>query len=358
LVYGEKTFVGLDGTGSLPYEKVSGADAVIFVVFSSGSTHPKARDVALAHLNHMERLQWICEFVLEVKVPGVVKRRLAELLIQEEANRWLRKSPPQEWNRLPLVNGDDRSLYDILRAYAAGGNGYVPSGKEHSAAREVFLASQLRLSFVIPLEGFASQESMQTLFAVIPKRCKDYILEYGVEGLIWIVSNTSGQNMDQQPRIPFEFPPLNHSSEGWAYGAEAIPKEKDLEICPATCRRYYQKEWKMLLDSIYRKVSSGSGFLSCLEFFGKFVVLTRHFPDRYQLMAYMWDLVASEGMRHNLPFQTVQFVDQVLEAYQPIVSHLVKEYGSKELAACEFAKRFTRSKSLELRIKMQELESL
>ena len=54
----------------------------------------------------------------------------------------------------------------------------------------------------------------------------------------------------------------------------------------------------------------------------------------------------------DLPFQTEQFVAEVLEVYQPIIATLIEQFGSE--AAKEFAKRFSKSKCLKQRIKMQE----
>lgn len=237
-------------------------------------------------------------------------------------------------------------------------NGYIATPQEHLAARKKF-SHRFSLPIFIPMgESQASPEQKQQVLDILPAEWSRYIKDYGLEPLLWIVQNTTkGKKLSRQPdpRFSFETPRISdlQRSKTWNYGNKIIPPESPKpEMCIETCRRFYDSEWKVRLNAPYD--TKPLKLLSGEEYYGDFVCYLEDFPSSYDLMAYMLyrvGLPAVDPMTY-LPFQTEQFVGEILEAYQPIIATLLEQFGSD--AAKEFAKRFGRSKCLKQRIKMQE----
>jgi hypothetical protein len=238
-------------------------------------------------------------------------------------------------------------------------NGYIATPEEHSAARKKF-SHIFPLPIFIPMgESLASSSQKQQILDIIPIEWSRYIKDYGIESLLWIVQNTTkGKKLSRQPdpRFSFDTPKISDllRSKTWSYGNKIIPPESPKpEMCIGTCRRFYDSKWKIKANASYP--TELLRLLSAEEFYGDLVCYLKDFPSSYEFMAYMLYRVGLSPVdpMTYLPFQTEQFVAEILEAYQPIIATLVEQFGFE--AAKEFAKRFSKSKCLKQRIKMQEL---
>jgi hypothetical protein len=198
----------------------------------------------------------------------------------------------------------------------------------------------------IPIDGDPTPEQIARVLESLPPRYR----ELSVATLVGLAALVDPSKSAGDIPLPLRWvapTPPSPIRYGWpAYGFRTFASPSNIQICPATCRpRYTVGDATWVEAAVQHYGAPPKDMLSTSECYGRYVVKNGAYPTRDDMLTFLYNrYVRQPGGHKTLPYQTEQFIAEVLAEYAEI---------ARTLTPAEFARRWKASCSIRVRKEME-----
>lgn len=320
-----KTFISLSGLPELPTTRARLDVAVWFVIASSALSPAAAREPLRAHIGHVDTLRELCDlsgFILPKGIEAYSVRLQCMLAMLSSVKR---QGSQLKCCANALVN----SVVAV----------------KTSNIRDAVKVGEAQCPEFVPVDGLSAEPAMQRAARALDPVLSRFKAVPDNE-VAYLASLVDPSLSAAAVTIPFELnaPPPRPSDNNWRYGLDKSTPKAQLRILPQTCRPQSRfaadRTWRDEAKSLYG--FDAAQLLSCTELFGRFVDKYHFYPNRDELLVFVFNRVlSSASMRKSrLPASIEQMIDDTIESFRGVMESVEpREFSKRRSASTCLAKR-------------------